>query len=382
MEEKINELTKREKVLNSINILKEKKNKILFIVSSTETPNASTYEIYRHATVLKNSGYDVKILTETSDYVIPYWIESELTDFIHESVENTRITIAPEDLMVIPEVFSNVMEQTKNLPCMRVGLLQSMDYMLNSLVPGTDWSVFGVNDIITTNENLKELVDEFYNKKFNINIINPAIPDYFYDNSQLKKPVVSIIGRNSNDIAKLVKLFYSKYPQFTWVTFDTMYSESNPPKPLSRKDFAKKLQGNVAAIWIDKIASFGTFPLECMASGTIPISLTPDLIPEYIYSDKTNNTHNSSCGYWSHNIYDLPNLLNKVLIETMDDEISDEYINEMEKIANKYRLSENNAVIVDVYEKFITKRLELLENGLKNIEALENNSNEKNDENE
>jgi len=61
-----------------------------------------------------------------------------------------------------------------------------------------------------------------------------------------------------------------------------MLTKSKPPQTMRRVDFAKRLQGNFAAVWIDRIASFGTFPLECMKSGVIPISLVPDIIPEYL----------------------------------------------------------------------------------------------------
>ena len=51
---------------------------------------------------------------------------------------------------------------------------------------------------------------------------------------------------------------------------------------MRRIDFAKRLQSNFAAVWVDRISSFGTFPLECMKCGTIPICLKPDIMPEYM----------------------------------------------------------------------------------------------------
>ena len=303
------ELEKIEKLKVSLDKMVNKKSKFLFCVPESTNPVASVYEIYFHATVVKNMGYEVIIMVEKGDYVIPVWIEKELTNHKHVPMSDPKLTVGPEDIMIIPEVFSNVMEQTKNLSCVRIGLLQSVDYMINSLIPGTDWSSFGINDIITTSLALKEWVDVFYSKKFNIKIYNIGIPEYFERSSIPQKPIISVMGRNANEISKFVKLFFSKYPQYSWVTFDPMVTKSKPPQPMRRVDFAKRLQGNFAAVWIDRIASFGTFPLECMKSGTIPICLKPDIMPDYMIERDENNVPIKAvegAGVWTDNYYDLP----------------------------------------------------------------------------
>ena len=174
------ELEKIEKIKESLGKMAEKKSKFLFVIPEAQSPVASVYEIYFHATVVKNMGYEVIMLVEKGDYAVPAWIEKELTGFKHMSMSDPKLMVGPEDVMVIPEVYSNVMEQTKNLPCIRIGLLQSVDYMVNSLIPGTDWKSFGINDIITTSQTLKEWVETFYGtNKFNIKTYNIGIPDYF-----------------------------------------------------------------------------------------------------------------------------------------------------------------------------------------------------------
>jgi len=277
------EIEKIEKIKASLDRLVNKKSKFLFVVPESQSPVASVYEVYFHATVVKNLGYNVIIMVEKGDYVAPAWIEKELTDHVHMSMADPKLQVGPEDIMVIPEVYSNVMEQTKNLPCMRVGLLQSVDYMTSALIPGTDWQSFGIQDVITTSQSLKEWLETFYGVgKYDIKTYNIGIPEYFERSAVPQKPVISVIGRNANEISKFVKLFFSKYPQYNWVTFDPMVTKSKPPQPMRRVDFAKRLRENFAAIWIDRIASFGTFPLECMKSGTIPICLKPDIMPEYM----------------------------------------------------------------------------------------------------
>lgn len=356
-----------EKIRVSLDNLINKKSKFLFCVPESVNPVASVYEIYFHATVVKNMGYDVIMMVEKGDYVIPSWIEKELTNHKHIAMSDPRLMVGPEDIMVVPEVYSNVMEQTKNLPCVKIGLLQSVDYMINSLIPGTDWSSFNYNDIITTSQSIKEWMNMFYGNKFNIKVYNVGIPEYFEKSKVPQKPIISVIGRNPNEISKFVKLFYAKYPQYNWVTFDPMVTKSKPPQPMRRVDFAKRLQGNFAAVWIDRISSFGTFPLECMKSGVIPICLKPDIMPEYMIERDENGVPIKAVdggGVWSNNYYDLPVLTGEVLIKFLDDSITQELYDTMDRIVARYNQGESEKNLVDIYTEFINHRINLFQSAL------------------
>lgn len=369
------EAAQAEKIQVSLDNLKNKNSKFLFVIPESQSPAASVYEVYFHATTVKKMGFEVIMMTEKPDYEIPSWIEKDITNLTHMSMSDPNLKVGPEDIMVIPEVYSNIMEQTKNLPCMRVGLLQSVDYMTSALIPGTDWSAFGVNDVITTSESLREWLEVFYGEgKFNIDTYNIGIPDYFKRSDAPQKPVVSVIGRNANEISKFVKLFFSKYPQYSWVTFDTMVTKSKPPQPLRRTDFAKRLQGNFAALWIDRISSFGTFPLECMKSGTIPICLMPDIVPEYLI-DRTAEDGSiemvKDAGIWTHKYYDLPIMVAEALVKFLDDSIDPEQYDIMENIANKYNQADSEVRLTEIYENYVSKRITLLESALQPKEVVE-----------
>ena len=367
------ELEKINKIKASLDKLRSKSSKFIFCAAESPSPAASIYEMYFHATVVKNMGHEVIIMVEKGDYVPPTWIEKELTNHKHMAMSDPKLMVGPEDFMIIPDVYSNVMEQTKSLPCHRIGLLQSIDYMVSALIPGTDWTSFGIHDIITTSQSLKEWVDTFYGKKFNIKTYNIGIPDYFEKSNLPQKPIISVIGRNPNEISKFVKLFFSKYPQYNWVTFDPMLTKSKPPQQMRRIDFAKRLQENFAAVWIDRIASFGTFPLECMKSGTIPICLKPDMMPEYLVErDEQGNPLKlvEGAGAWTDNFYDLPVLTGELLIKFLDDSISPEIYESMSNIAAKYNQADAEKSLAEIYEGFINQRIDLLENAIPSTDSI------------
>lgn len=363
---------KIEKIKVSLDNIKNKKSKFLFCIPESQSPTASVYEIYFHATIVKNMGYDVYIMVEKGDYVAPTWIEKELTNHKQISMSDPKITVGPEDIMVIPDVFSNIMEQTKNLPCLRIGLLQSIDYMVNALIPGTDWTSFNIHDVITTSQTLKDLLDTYYGRnKFNTKIYNIGIPEYFEKSKIPQKPIISIVGRNANEISKFVKLFYSKYPQYNWVTFDPMLTKSKPPQQMRRIDFAKRLQGNFAAVWIDRISSFGTFPLECMKSGVVPICLKPDIMPEYLIERDENGVALKVVeggGVWTENFYDLPVLTGDVLVKFLDDAITNELYESMDNIVSKYNQEASELKISEIYQEYIGQRIKLFENAIQPTE--------------
>ncbi len=364
------ELSNADKIRLSISNLDSKKNKIMFFVPDVNgVPAASIYEIYFHGTVLKNEGYNVLILTETNKFEKPEFIEQELTELEHVSMESNKLTVSPEDLLVIPEIFTNVMEQTKNLPCMRVVLFQSVDNATKALLPGYDWSMFGISKVLTTSKTMERFVEEFYGKgKFQLSSYNVSVPDYFKSTTKLKRPVISILVRNERELDKIVKLFYAKYPQYRWLNFEPMMTTSRPPKHLRRKDFADKLSKNFAALWIDRISSHALFPLECMKVGTIPISYVPDITPEYIIQD---GKAIENAGVWTDDFFQLPVLIADTLRKFLDDEISNEIYDVMKGITDNYSPEISRSQLLLIYQNYFNERKESLKKALEVLEVKE-----------
>jgi hypothetical protein len=354
------ETSKIDKIEVALNKLKNKESRVLIFVARGTNPAASIYEIYFHGKTLKNMGYNVTMLTDVADYEIPNWIEPELTDLPHEPMEKAKLTVGSQDMVIIPEIFSNVMEQTKNLPCIRIGLLQSVDYMLNALLPATDWRTFGIHEVITTSKEVVKIMEEYYGKDtFNINVSPPAIPEYFKNENTMKRPVISIVGRNPNEISKIVKLFYTKNPQYGWVTFDSMITDSKPPSPLRRVDYAERLKKNFATVWVDRISTFGTVPLEAMKAGSIPIGLMPDITPEYLLDEDGEFIENS--GVWTRDIYTIAILIGDLVTKFLDDTIDDKVFEAMSAIADKYSVEKATERLEKIYGGIFQTRIDIFQ---------------------
>ena len=97
----------KQKVLDSISTLREKKSKIYFLVQDTKgNAKASIRYIYQMAKVLLDNGFNPIILHEKNDYAgVVAWLNEEYMSIPHKSLENQNLEISPEDFLVIPEIF-------------------------------------------------------------------------------------------------------------------------------------------------------------------------------------------------------------------------------------------------------------------------------------
>jgi hypothetical protein len=330
-----------EKLEKIISNLENKKVKFFFFIPSIETPNSSMYQIYWNATIVREMGFESIILTEGDDYKKPYFIDDHLMKMKHTKVSN-KISIAPEDFLIIPEIFTNVMEQLKNFTCEKIVLLQSLDYALHSLTPGVQWSDFGITKVLTVSDSLKDMVHDYFGEYYNVKRYKIGIDNIFKSSGELKRPIVSFIARNGNDITDVIKLFYLKYPQYRFLTFQELSG-------LDRETYAKKLKDSFACLWIDNISTFGTVPLECMKANTLTIGLIPRIDHEYIkdYS-----------GIWVYELFKLPDMIASILTKFLEDEIPNKFNEVMDDISSEYTMQASRESLINVYSEFINERLE------------------------
>ena len=64
------------------------------------------------------------------------------------------------------------MSQLANLPCAKIVLCQSYDYIFETLQPGQTWSQFGFTKCITTSEKMKEYISQVM-RGTSIDVIEP-----------------------------------------------------------------------------------------------------------------------------------------------------------------------------------------------------------------
>lgn len=337
----------KEKILKSIENIETKKNRIYFFVQDTKgNPKASLVYLYDMAYTLKNEGYSVIMLHEKPDYTtISGWSDSKYDELTHQSIEGTNLAIAPEDIMVIPEIFGFIMEQIKNLPCGKIVITQAYDHILETLTPGTSWSQLGIFKCITTSETQKTQIEKIM-KRVTVDVIQPVISEKFEKQKYPAKPIIAVHTRDQRDGINLIKQFYLKYPQYRFFTFRDL-------RGLSMDEFSNALQDSFLGVWIDPTSGFGTFPLECMKVGIPVLGLKPNLKPEWLEEKN---------GIWVDNQIVMVDVIADLIQTWLEDNILKELYHDSEVTASKYtdRNKFNNDV-VELFSDFSHKRKEAFE---------------------
>ena len=210
--------------------------------------------------------------------------------------------VGPEDVLVVPELFGHVMEQTKDMACTKVVLCQSYDYIFEMLQPGVQWINYGYTYAITTSETSKEYINSIF-PQMNVSVISPNISSKFRDEELPGQPIIGIHTRDPRDTMKIVKTFYAKYPQFKWITFRDM-------RGMSVEFFANTLNEMCVGVWVDDIKTW----LE----DSLPEQLLEEMektIEPYTLENTTKQTLEFFGNVEEEKIKELENALNKFALK-------------------------------------------------------------------
>jgi glycosyltransferase involved in cell wall biosynthesis len=352
------EQDKLEKLEKSIQNMKDKKSRIYLLVQDTKgNAKASVSYIYNLAMALKQAGYNPIMLHEKSDYTgVSSWLSDEPMKILpHKAIEDENLEVAPEDFIVIPELYGFVMSQISKLPCGKIVLSQAYDHVLETLQPGQTWSQLGFLKCITTSETQKEYLEGIM-KNVSYDILKPFISDSFIKNELPSKPIIAVHSREQRDSVNMIKSFYIKFPQYRWITFRDM-------RGLSQSEFANTLKDCCLSVWIDETSSYGTFPIESMKCGVPVLGLVPNILPEWMNEDN---------GIWVNNkthIVDyVADYIQNWLEDNLNPNLFESMIKTTENLSNK---EEFYSTSVNLFQGYINKRMSSFEEQLSKLQTIE-----------
>ncbi len=346
-----------EKLESSLSRISNKENVIYFLTYDTKNnARAAVKNIYDMALALKESGRVVKILVEDKTYTgVDGWLGDKYNSLEVVSIKEDKVEIKVEDVIVVPEYYSNVLPQLSNIKSVKVMLVQQKDYIFETLPIGSRWSDYGFDKCITTSESSKKYILDYFPESL-VHLIPPFIGDNFQPTDKPIKPYVAISCRDRLIHRKLISEFYIKYPQLRWITFRDMVQ-------MSYDEFADNLKECMVSLWVDDESTFGTFPLESMKCGVPVVGKIPNTEPDWL-------TEN---GLWTYDVNKLVEILGTFILAWLEGvELTSEVKEKMRETVVPYTKETHNNNTLSIFNSLISIREDSIKKAIEKVKA-ENN---------
>ena len=345
-----------EKLESALERIISKENVIYFLTYDTKNnARAAIKHIYDMALTLKENGYDAKILVEDKSYAKPVWLDESYDVLDVVTIKEDKIELKIDDILIVPEYYSNVLQQLSNIRCNKVMLVQQKEYIFETLPIGSRWSDYGFDRVITTTEAAKKYILDIFPESL-VYIIPPIIGDNFKPADKAQKPFIAISVRDRVQHRKYISEFYIKFPQLRWITFRDMVQ-------LTYDDFAKNLKECIVALWSDDESTFGTFPLEAMKCGVPVVGKIPRTEPDWL----------SENGMWTYDDDKIVEILGTYVLAWVEGvELTDEVKDKMKETLLPYNEETTKNNITSIFNSINNKRVETIKNGIEKLKGEEN----------
>lgn len=355
-----------------------------FVVDCKNVPNGSIQYIYQLAKTLNDKNYKVKMLYQLENEYdneeleelkrkekpiddrrvftgVGDWLGEEYMQLEHLNISKQEWTVSPSDFLFIPEVFSSLMKQTYQYkaPCKRIVLLHNYDYITEFIPFSDEWGTYGIHDVIANTKAQGDLISSVF-PYVNVKILNPYISNIFRKPIKPKKLIVNIISKKTEDVNKIMKQFYWKYPMYKFISFRDL-------RGYPKETFAEFLQESAITVWIDNETPFGYSAIEAIKTGNIVIGKVPEHMPEWMGDE--NGLFNN--GVWTYDLNTIPDILSRVLGSWMQDRIPETLCENMDNVDNLYTFEDYQNNVNEIINGYINDRI----NELKEIKTVINNKN-------
>lgn len=347
-----------EKLELALERLDKNENVVYFLTYDTKNnPRAAVKHIYDMASTLIKQGFNAKILVEDSTYGgVSHWLSGSDYDNIPVvTIKEDKVELKIDDILVVPEYYSNVLQQLSSVKCVKVMLVQQKDYIFDTLPVGSKWLDYGFDRAITTSESSKKYIGEYFPECIT-HIIPPMIGNHFTPTEKPIKPIIAISSRDRVVHRKIISEFYIKYPQLRWLTFRDMVQ-------MSYDEFSDALKECIVSVWVDNESTFGTFPLESMKCGVPVIGKIPDSEPDWLGEN----------GMWTYDSNKIVEILGTYVLAWLEGvELTSEVKDKMSETLLPYESTITETNIVSIFSSFKNRRVETIQNALEKLKLEEN----------
>lgn len=324
-------------------------NVYFFVLDTKGNPSGSLEYIYDNALALFKMGYNVTMIHQEKNFVgVSEWLGSEYDEIPHKNIETENVNIGPCDFLFIPDIFANVMAQTKTLPCKRVIIMQNYNHLCEFMPVGVTPFDMNINEVITTTEAQRDIINDYF-PGIKVHVVPPKIKTMFRKSKSPKKLIINIVSKNQTDVNRIVKPFYWKYPVYKWVSFRDL-------RGVSQSVFADALMEGAFTIWVDEKTNFGYSALEAMRCGSILLAKIPEKLTDWNIVEGEDGKHLTDACIWFDDIDSLPKMIASIVRTWTMDELPDNVYKGLDTFNDVYTKEQQEDAIKDVYVDMLFNR--------------------------
>lgn len=345
-----------EKLNQEIKKLKDKAfNVYFFVLDSKGNPSGELTYIYQTALQLTEMGYCVTMLHQEENFVgVGDWLGDKYAALPHKNVQKENVAMSAADILVIPEIYANVMSQVKNLPCKKVALFHNEPYLTATIPVGVTWADMHIYDAVTTTRENEKLLNDYF-PYINTWVVSPSISEVFRPAKEPQSLLINVLSKEQEDIDKIIKPFYWKFPVYQWVSFRDL-------RGLPQETLADALRDGAITIWLDDKTSFGYTLLESLKCGSIVLAKIPDNPTDWMLKEDGTLIDGP---IWFNNVRDLPEMVASVVRTWMMDEIPEEVYTDSASFKDAYTYDKQSIEVKKAYvDGIFEKHIKELENAI------------------
>ena len=320
-------------------------NLYFFVLDTKGNPSSSLEYIYNTALILHNKGYRVTMLHQENDFVgVNDWLGDKYDVLPHKNIAKDNVEVSISDFLFIPEIFGNVVAQTKSLNCKKVMIVQNYNHITEFLPVTASMEEMGITDAVVTTEVQEEKMRKYF-PTVRTHVVHPAISDVFMKTDTPKELAINLICNGPRLVRQIGRRCYWTDPLYTWVSFRGL-------RGMTQKGFAEALNRSAITVWIDDSSNFGTTLLEAMRCGGIVMAKVPDHPAEWMMDGKelTNRV------VWFDDLDYLPDMLVSAVRTWTNDKIPQEIYDRTAEMDKHFTMDNREKEVEETYIKGFVKR--------------------------
>ena len=232
--------------------------RILYFCPDFPQPSGGIKTLYRHVQRLQEIGFDAWIVHQQRPFKATWHGYIAPTLWLSD-----RPQLTPQDVLVIPEVMRQIIQQTANFAGERVVIALSWSPTYWNLPQGQTWRQFGITRVIAKSPLIQQYL------RWSMGIEATLISEYvdrerYRFAAESKRPKVCYLTRKDRSAGWLHGVLYAKgrpFDSFEWM----------PLRELSEDEYARNLREATVYVTTNMQEGMNTSVLEAMACGCLVV---------------------------------------------------------------------------------------------------------------